>query len=248
MGISPDRFRPAGVELLAVISGASRLLEITPDACAAERRVLEYLSQRAEGVREATLRSATGTGKELLQSLLRRKWLVREDLSESRDASRVVQVAVLKTGELSTTDSLPDGKSEDSLAKPARSLNQNQQSILGALAAAGGRMSVEEIRHLPAPKTTLQTLVNRGLVEIVEEAAEFDVSRARVRPPLDFVFTPAQKAALQHIRRRRGRPRSFRCRCCMASPDRARPRCIWRPCRRCWPRAAAPSCWCRKSA
>jgi primosomal protein N' (replication factor Y) len=83
--------------------------------------------------------------------------------------------------------------------KPIRSLNHNQQSILQALAAADGRMRVEEIRNLPVPKTTLQTLVTRGWVEIVTQAAEFDISQTRIRSALGFVFTPAQKAALQHI-------------------------------------------------
>jgi primosomal protein N' (replication factor Y) len=70
---------------------------------------------------------------------------------------------------------------------------------LNALAAADGRMPLDRVRELPAPKTTLQTLVNRGLVEMVEEAAGFEVSRARVRPALAFEFTGAQKAALERI-------------------------------------------------
>ncbi len=51
------------------------------------------------------------------------------------------------------------------------------------------------------PRTTLQTLVKRGLVEIVEEQADFSVSSMKKRGPshLDFIFNAEQKAALATI-------------------------------------------------
>ena len=51
------------------------------------------------------------------------------------------------------------------------------------------------------PRTTLATLVRRGLVEIVEEPAEFTVSRSKPRPSLfDFDLNAAQQSALAHMR------------------------------------------------
>ena len=80
-------------------------------------------------------------------------------------------------------------------------LNQNQRCILDALGSAGGRMRVHDLRELPVPHTTLQTLVKRGLVEIVEEPADFAVSTIRPRPsPFHFQFTSAQQKALDQIR------------------------------------------------
>ncbi|MGE5207455.1 MAG: primosomal protein N' [Chlamydiota bacterium] len=80
-------------------------------------------------------------------------------------------------------------------------LNANQQRILEALTRAGGRMRVDDLRELPVPQTTLQTLVKRGLVEIVEEPAGFAVSTIKPRPsPFQFQFTPAQQTALEKIR------------------------------------------------
>ncbi|MGC2197114.1 MAG: primosomal protein N', partial [Terriglobales bacterium] len=79
-------------------------------------------------------------------------------------------------------------------------LNANQQALLDALTTAGGRAEVEILHNLQVPRTTLSTLVKRGLVEIIEEPAEFHVSRVKARPsPFDFEFNPAQKNALQQI-------------------------------------------------
>lgn len=88
----------------------------------------------------------------------------------------------------------------DSLRGTPRKLNANQLALLQALREAGGRAPVEQLRELPLPRTTLDTLVRRGLVEIVSEAAEFHVSSLKPRAPLGFVFTPAQRSALEAIR------------------------------------------------
>ena len=61
-------------------------------------------------------------------------------------------------------------------------------------------MAVEALQSLEVPRTTLGTLVKRGLVEIVEEPAEFTVSALKARPsPFDFQFSPAQQAALKRF-------------------------------------------------
>jgi len=56
------------------------------------------------------------------------------------------------------------------------------------------------LHSLNVPRSTLSTLVKRGLVDIIEEPAEFHVSRVKARPsPFGFEFNPAQKQALQRI-------------------------------------------------
>ncbi len=150
---------------------------------APEEQDLEYaaLNRLADGeiVREATLKSASGATKSLLQSMLRKKWIAREDLSDVRDASRTVTFAHLK--EIS-------GK-----------LNRNQQTIVDYLRTQEEeRAPVEALRELAVPRTTLQTLVRRSIVELTQEAATFHISGLKPRK-LEFLFTPAQKTALDAI-------------------------------------------------
>jgi primosomal protein N' (replication factor Y) len=176
------RITKAGQEALhnAGTTGSSGRSKRTHEDQITEIRVLEHLLDR-ESVREGSLRSATGASRALLAGMVRKKWIVREDMSEARDAARTVQVAVLKSGE---------GK-----------LNANQKTLTDALAATGGRIAVEILRELDVPRTTLATLVKRGLVEIVEEPAELSRSRIKARPsPLDFRFYDAQEEALTKIK------------------------------------------------
>jgi primosomal protein N' (replication factor Y) (superfamily II helicase) len=164
---------------LAGTSGSSARSRKTPDEQLAEFRVLDYLAER-EGVREETLRAATKVSKSLLAGMVRKKWIAREDVSDVRDATRTIKVALLKSAE---------GK-----------LNSNQQVLIETLAAAGGRIAVETLQALPVPRTTLGTLVKRGLVEIVEEPVAFTVTSKGTRPsPLDFQFNSAQRNALMRI-------------------------------------------------
>src|SRR5437868_13210238 len=148
----------------------------------AEFEVLDYLAER-DVTREAAILSATSATKPTLDALVRRKWIAREDLSTDRDASRVIRIAVLMN---STSSELK--------------LNANQRAILEALERASGRMALEELHELDVPRSTLQTLVKRGLVEIAEEPAHFSMSSMRARPlPEQMQFTPAQQSALQQI-------------------------------------------------
>jgi primosomal protein N' (replication factor Y) len=141
-------------------------------------------------VREAALLSASGATKATLAGLVRRKWIAREDLSAERDATRTVKIAVLKSSALKTSG-------DEALALK---LNANQRSLVDALAVAGGRATVEKLRTLAIPRTTLSTLVKKGLVEITEEAADFTMSSLEPRPsPFDFQFNPAQQLALKRI-------------------------------------------------
>jgi primosomal protein N' (replication factor Y) len=194
---------------LAGMSGSSARSQRSPEDQAAEFRALDYLAAAAETepdvvpqaspvlpelgnsaansalsrtlVREQTLRSAVRISRALLNGMVRKKWIVREDISTPQDASRTVKVAVLKSAE---------GK-----------LNENQRSIVDTLTASGGRLRVETLQSLSVPRTTLGTLVRRGLVEIAEEKADFTVSRSKPRPsPFEFDLNAAQKVALAGLR------------------------------------------------
>src|SRR5256714_5328069 len=138
----------------------------------------------AEGhsiVRDQTLRSATKVSRAILAGMVRKKWLAREDLSAPQDATRTIKIATLKSA---------GGK-----------LNDNQRILLETLASSGGAVPVVALQSLDVPRTTLGTLVRRGLVEIVEEPAEFTVSRSKARPALfDFDLNSAQQSALARVR------------------------------------------------
>jgi primosomal protein N' (replication factor Y) len=190
----------------AGMSGSSARSRRTPDEQAAEFRVLNYLVTRsfeedapgvphvspvlrdvgtsADGrglIREETLRSATRVTRALLAGMVRKKWLVRQDVSAPQDATRTVKIAVLKTAE---------GK-----------LNDNQQTLIDTLAASGGRVPLETLHSLEVPRSTLGTLVRRGVVEIIEAPADFSVSRSKPRSaPFEFELNAAQRSALAHVR------------------------------------------------
>ncbi len=169
---------------LAGMSGSSARSRKTPEEQLAEFRVLDYLAER-ELTGEAGLRAATRAPRSLLAGMVRKRWIAREDLSDARDAARTVKFAVLKYGE---------GK-----------LNANQRLLLDTLAASGGRVAVEALHRLETPRLTLGTLVKRGLVEIVDEPAEFTLSGVQPRSlPLSFQFNPAQQSALEGIQQRVG--------------------------------------------
>jgi primosomal protein N' (replication factor Y) len=168
----------------------------------AEFRVLDYLANRDEPVREPTLRSATSVSRAVLGGMVRKKWLEREDVSGARDAARTVKVAVLRTKGEHTAHAPAGEDSSTGPRQPARGskINENQQSLLHALTQAGGRAGVDALHALDIPRTTLNTLVKRGLVEIIEEPAEFHISRVKARrSPFEFEFSLAQKQALQRI-------------------------------------------------
>ncbi|HEV7551467.1 MAG TPA: primosomal protein N' [Candidatus Angelobacter sp.] len=180
------RITEVGYEALhaSATAGSSRRSKQDIDTQMNEYAVLDYLSMsQSEAALEGTIRSATGAHRQVLDLLLRKKWIAREDVSSVRDAQRTVQVAVLKEA---------NGK-----------LNENQQKIVAYLQQQAGRAFVEQTRALDVPRTTLQTLVKRGIVELVEEQADFSVSSMKKRGPshLDFIFNTEQKAALTTIQR-----------------------------------------------
>ena len=165
---------------LAGNSGSSARSRRTPEDQDAEYRVLNYLSARDNAL-EATLRSATRASRDILAGMLRKKWIARLDVSHRTNAVRTRQVAQLKTAE---------GK-----------LNTNQRLLVEALASAGGRLVVDDLRELDVPRTTLSTLAKRAIIEILQEPIDF------ARPALpgrelraDLDFNPQQRSALGKIR------------------------------------------------
>ena len=203
---------------LAGMSGSSARSQRTPEDQLVEFRVLDHLAER-EGVREQSLRGATRVSKALLSGMVRKKWIVREDVSAARDAARVVKVAVLIGAEAgisvpvetsendSRTDALATASGGEAPPRQPEGrrrygpkLNENQQTLIDALAAAGGRVQVDVLHGLEVPRTTLSTLVRRGLIEIVDEPQEFAVSKTKPRrSPFEFEFSKEQKEALERI-------------------------------------------------
>ncbi len=165
---------------LAGSVGSSARSRKTPQDQDAEYRVLGYLAAHEQS-REQTLRGATRVSRALLDGMVRKKWIAREDASHAAEASRVGQVAVLKHAE--------------------GQLNANQRLLVETLAGASGRVAVEHLRELDVPRSTLGTLVKRGLVEMVEEPLELSRSAVPARSlRADFDFNPAQLGALERIR------------------------------------------------
>ena len=172
---------------LAGMSGSSARSQRTPEEQAAEFRVLDYLAAQepAPGetiqVREETLRSSTRVSKVVLTGMVRKKWLVREDVSAVRDATRTAKIALLKSA---------DGK-----------LNENQRKLIETLAASGGQVPLDTLQALEVPRTTLSTLVKRGLIEVIEQPAVFAISSSKPRPSrLELDFNLAQQGALNRLR------------------------------------------------
>jgi primosomal protein N' (replication factor Y) (superfamily II helicase) len=169
---------------MAGMSGSSARSRRTPEEQITEFAVLDYLAgSDGELVREQTLRSATRVSRKSLAGMVRKKWLAREDVSAPQDAKRTIKIAALK---------LVEGK-----------LNDNQRMLIETLSASGSKLPVESLQGLEIPRTTLGTLVKRGLIEIIEEPADFTISRSKPRQSpfdFDFNFNDAQKSALNGMR------------------------------------------------
>src|SRR5450631_280604 len=186
---------------LAGMSGSPVRSKRTPEQQLVEFRVLDYLAER-ESVPEGSLRGATRVSKALLAGMVRKQWIAREDVSAARDAARLVKVALLLDAEGAEASPPLDGPEARLHTSTAKKLNENQRLLVEALAAAGGRVPVEVLRGLDVPRTTLGTLVRRGLIELVDEAQDFTVSVSKLKPrqsPFEFEFSAAQKTALAKI-------------------------------------------------
>jgi primosomal protein N' (replication factor Y) len=168
--------------------GSSRRSKLSVEDQNREYAVLNYLENGEVG-KTATIRSATGANKALLDAMTKKKWLVREPLAEVRDARRVESVAVLVgEGESLSLAHLSDDEAVAKMGHPAvevggkrlPKLNENQLAVMAELAGCGGRELVRELRGRMSargvPDSTLGTLVKRGLVRLEETAQAFHVT------------------------------------------------------------------------
>jgi len=164
----------------ASTSGSSPRSRRTPEDQFAEYRVLNYLLER-DSARERILRSKAKVSPSVLSGLVRKRWIKRLDVSDARDAVPVERIAVLRSAE---------GR-----------LNPHQRLLIETLSAHQGSLSLERLRELEVPRSSLNSLVKRGLVEIVNQPRNLAISHIKPRPsPFDFDFNSAQKNALQQIR------------------------------------------------
>jgi primosomal protein N' (replication factor Y) len=154
-----------------------------PARLQAEQALLTRLAEGQMHSAASLLRKSAATTA-TLNALLRKGWIARASSAETRSVRRTVSIAVLV----------------DDLRLPK--LNANQQLLLAALAGAQGRLPVPSLALLPVPKTTLTTLVRKGLVRIEEVPADSPFAQsAAVRAGLSTAHTlnPAQADAVEQI-------------------------------------------------
>ena len=183
----------------ASTAGSSSRSKKNPEEQDTEYRVLNYLAMR-DDARAGTLRSATGVSRALLEGMVRKKWIEREDVSHVADATRTRQVAVLSGPPLHDQVNVAAGVKAPEAPLQSR-LNANQRLILGALTTAGGKLELKTLRELDVPRSTLATLVRCGFVELINESVPF--SKSTVTPRglgKGMEFHSAQQAALDRIR------------------------------------------------
>ena len=165
--------------------GSSRRSKLSVEDQNREYAVLNYL-ESGEAGKTATIRSATGANKALLDAMVKKKWLVREALAEVRDARRVESVAVLV--EEAEPVEAPGSENPDPehpvsslpVSRRLPKLNENQLAVMAELAGCGGRELMRELKlrlaRAGVPESSLGTLVKRGLVRLEETAQAFHVS------------------------------------------------------------------------
>ena len=189
--------------------GSSRRSQKDPDHQMSEYAVLDALAE-GDLLREERLRTATGASREVLRTLLQKKWIVREDLSGVRDARRLAKIVVLREVlREALRDELCDGQTGNAplpaggagpAAGAGHKLNAAQQRIVDLLRQSQGRLPLDELREAGCSPSSLKTLVRHELVEIVEESAARAVPQMKPRTILEFQFTPGQQSALREIR------------------------------------------------
>ena len=133
------------------MSGSSARSQKTPEDQLAEFRVLDYLAEARDDCGKKACAPQPARPRPLLAGMVRKKWIAREDLSDARDAARTVKVAVLEK-----CGGQAQRQPEDADRHSGRCRREERRWIA--------------LQSLEVPRTTLSTLVKRGMVEIVEEA------------------------------------------------------------------------------
>src|SRR3984885_10577060 len=162
--------------------GSTRRTRRSPEEQVAEYAVLNYLLG-GEAAKRATLMRATGATRELIDGMVRKKWIAREAMAAPRDARRLESYAMLVE-----VERLPK-------------LNENQQTILATLAGAEGTLPVAVLRALPLPASTLATLVRRGLIRLEDRPQAFHLSGLRAQ---SFALNTQQQKSLESITQQLG--------------------------------------------
>ncbi len=161
--------------------GSSRRSKLSVEDQNREYAVLNYL-ESGEAGKTATIRSATGANKALLDAMAKKRWLLREPLAEVRDARRVEMLAVLEERVSDLASQRVGELASEQVGEGRRlpKLNENQLAVMAELAGCGGRELVRELRGRMSargvPESTLGTLVKRGLVRLEETAQAFHVT------------------------------------------------------------------------
>lgn len=123
---------------LAGMSGSPARSQRTPEDQLLEFRVLDYLAER-ESVREMSPRGATRASKPLLSGMVRKKWIVREDVSAARDAARMVRVAVLLSAERAPEDEVSEKATHLQTARMSAAPSQSKSPVVRVRVARLGR-------------------------------------------------------------------------------------------------------------
>lgn len=159
-------------------TGSSLRSKKTHEEQVEEMRVLDHVANH-DGATESSLRSA-GLSRAAIAGLLRKKWIVREDVSSVRDSRRLQKIAVLKASGTSRA-------------------TRQQKQIVAAIERAGGRLPLEDLRSQSLSHSALQTLIRRAVIEIAEEPASFHLSGLKPKSSLDFSLNSEQREAREKI-------------------------------------------------
>ncbi len=163
--------------------GSSRRSKLSPEDQNREYAVLNYL-EPGEPAKLSAVRSATGANKALLDAMVKKRWLLREPLTEQRDARRLETIAILtEQPEEPGAPHLQDGDvGVGTTTNPRRlpKLNDNQLAVMAELAGCGGRELLRELRsrlqRRAIPDSSLNTLVRRGLIRLEESPQAFHIT------------------------------------------------------------------------
>jgi primosomal protein N' (replication factor Y) len=151
------------------VKGSSRRSRLSREDQNREYAVLNYL-EPGESAKLTAIRSATGANKAMLDAMVKKRWLLREPLTEQRDARRLETVAILEE----------QPPTADATGKRLPKLNDNQLAVMAELAGCGGRELLRELRtrlqRRSVPDSTVNTLVRRGLIRLEEAAQAFHVT------------------------------------------------------------------------
>ena len=171
----------------SALRGSSRRSRLSPEEQNREYAVLNYL-EPGESAKLTAIRSATGANKAMLDAMVKKRWLLREPLTEQRDARRLETVAVLADessikrhlDRSATRSGETSDRGEQTPNKRLPKLNDNQLAVMAELAGCGGRELLRELRtrlqRRDVPDSTVNTLVKRGLIRLEEAAQAFHVT------------------------------------------------------------------------